>query len=187
MTLHIFNPEHDLAMAANLKNFTASHSVRAFRTDMGFLPALWAGDDDMVMVEDAKRAYATLKKIRARLAASGCKAGGNVEFVMPGEIAGMKVEKIDVWGWDSAIVNSILQNGIICDTLPDMGHLEMIRKLSHRQTATGLLKKFAGDIFVGESFFCGNVDMVAELLYRYGRIVIKAPWSCSGRGIRFAE
>ena len=98
MTLHIFNPEHDLAMAANLKNFTASHSVRAFRTDMGFLPALWAGDDDMVMVEDAKRAYATLKKIRARLAASGCKAGGNVEFVMPGEIAGMKVEKIDVWG-----------------------------------------------------------------------------------------
>ena len=27
MKLHIFNPEHDLALAANLKQFTAPHAV----------------------------------------------------------------------------------------------------------------------------------------------------------------
>ena len=60
MKLHVFNPEHDLALAANLSNFTAPHAGRQLRADLGFLPALWAGDDDVVLVgntEDAERCY----------------------------------------------------------------------------------------------------------------------------------
>ena len=42
MKLHIFNPEHDLALAANLSNFTAPHAGRQLRADLGFIPAIWA-------------------------------------------------------------------------------------------------------------------------------------------------
>jgi hypothetical protein len=38
MRLHIFNPEHDIALAANLKRFTAPHAGRQMRADLGFLP-----------------------------------------------------------------------------------------------------------------------------------------------------
>ena len=41
MKLHIFNPEHDLALAANLKQFTAPHAGRQLRSDLAFIPALW--------------------------------------------------------------------------------------------------------------------------------------------------
>jgi hypothetical protein len=60
MKLHVFNPEHDLALAADLSNFTAPHAGRQLRADLGFLPAIWADDDDVVLVgntEDAERGY----------------------------------------------------------------------------------------------------------------------------------
>ena len=51
--LHIFNPEHDIALASNLTNFTAPHAGRQLRADLGFLPALWADEGDYVWVEYA--------------------------------------------------------------------------------------------------------------------------------------
>ena len=51
MTLRIFNPEHDIALAADELHFTAPHAARELRTDLGFLPALWADDGDLILVE----------------------------------------------------------------------------------------------------------------------------------------
>ena len=49
MKLHIFNPDHDLALAANQKIFTAPHAGRLLRGDLSFIPALWADDGDLVL------------------------------------------------------------------------------------------------------------------------------------------
>ena len=62
MKLHIFNPEHDIALAANLSNFTAPHAGRRLRHDLGYLPAIWA-EGGYVLVEDiddAQRGYSRL-------------------------------------------------------------------------------------------------------------------------------
>ena len=56
MTLHVFNPEHDIALASNLPNFTAPRAARGLRSDLGYIPVLWAEDGDAVLVDDA--AYA---------------------------------------------------------------------------------------------------------------------------------
>ena len=64
-TLHIFNPEHDIALAANLSHFTAPHAGRQLRADLGWLPALWAEEDDYILVEHvdaARKAYERLRK-----------------------------------------------------------------------------------------------------------------------------
>ena len=50
MTIHLFNPEHDIALASNLANFTAPHAGRQLRADLGFLPALWAEEGDTILV-----------------------------------------------------------------------------------------------------------------------------------------
>ena len=52
MRLHVFNPEHDLALAFGGERFTAPRAGREMRRCLGFLPAFWAGPDDFVMVDD---------------------------------------------------------------------------------------------------------------------------------------
>ena len=63
--------------------------------------------------------------------------------------------------------------------------LETIRNLSHRHTAATLLPRLRMEGTVGEMFECTTRDEVEELLARYGQLVLKAPWSSSGRGLRF--
>ena len=62
MTLHIFNPEHDIALASGLSNFTAPHAGRQLRHDLGFLPAVWAQEGDVVLVDDVEQAQRAWKK-----------------------------------------------------------------------------------------------------------------------------
>ena len=51
VTLYVFNPEHDLALASNLSNFTAPHAGRRLRSDLGYLPAIWADENDYILVD----------------------------------------------------------------------------------------------------------------------------------------
>ncbi len=52
MKLHIFNPGHDIALAANDEKMTAPHAVRQMQMDLGFIPALWADNSDYILVDD---------------------------------------------------------------------------------------------------------------------------------------
>ena len=47
---HIFNPEHDMALAAGTKGFTPPAAGRGMRYWLGFLPSFWADDGDVVIV-----------------------------------------------------------------------------------------------------------------------------------------
>ena len=66
MKLHIFNPEHDLALAANLSNFTAPHAGRQLRADLGFIPAIWAAAEDYVLVENVEDAECRFLRLLRR-------------------------------------------------------------------------------------------------------------------------
>ena len=62
-TLHIFNPEHDIALASGLANFTAPHAGRQLREDLGFLPVLWADADDYVQVDHVEAAQKNCRRL----------------------------------------------------------------------------------------------------------------------------
>ena len=47
---HIFNPEHDMALAAGIKGFTPPAAGRGMRYWLGFLPSFWADDGDVVII-----------------------------------------------------------------------------------------------------------------------------------------
>lgn len=174
-------------MAVNRKNVTPPKTVRQFRSGMEYLPALWAAGGDTVVVQDKLRAQAAVERLRAELSAAGCRVPARVEFAAREELAGRTFAQMDVWGWDKAVIAAIGKAGIACSALPDEDRLDTIRMLSHRKTAAGVLADLGGDGLAGEAFFCRTEAEVAALACRYGRTVIKAPWSCSGRGVRFAE
>ena len=195
MTLHIFNPEHDIALAANLSNFTAPHAGRQLRNDLGFLPALWAQEGDRVLVQHEESALKAYRRVCHRLVKLGVSLITNYEFQIPKftthsseiVIRNSELTSIQPWGWDRAIRRELERNGVPVSLLPTAEQIEQIRQLSHRRTSAQLLPLLQMEGTVGEAFECTTIEQVEELHRRYGRLVLKAPWSSSGRGVRFCD
>ncbi len=190
MILHIFNPEHDIALASGLSNFTAPHAGRQLRHDLGFLPLLWADNVDGVLVDDAEWCRREWARFRQRVART---SGAADVAICHGQIVPLQranhidARRIEPWGWDHALCAQLSRKGISELLLPTTERLAMIRQLSHRRVAAALLPRLRMAGTLGESFECSTAEDVQELLTRYGRLVLKAPWSSSGRGLRFVD
>ena len=191
MTIHIFNPEHDIALASNLSNFTAPHAGRQLRDDLCFLPALWAKEGDVVWVDNVDYASKTWERVRSQLVPWGgtkCSIGWNNLFHrMEQSVPWGGTNTITPWGWDRALRRELERKGVPPSVLPSDGDLSTIRTLSHRKTAAQLLPLLRIDGTVGEMSYCNTLEAVEEQLHRYPQLVLKAPWSSSGRGIRFID
>ncbi len=178
-TLHIFNPEHDIALAANLSNFTAPHAGRQLRNDLGFLPALWAEENDAVLVDSATGAERAYKRLRGRLGREAC------QFVEQDDLKHLTLKGVEPWGWDLALRAMLVRKGVSEQVLPSEGEIAQIRLWSHRRTSASLLPLLQQEGTVGKAHECDTVEAVEQLMAQYGRVVLKAPWSSSGRGVRF--
>ena len=190
MTLHIFNPEHDIALASGLSNFTAPHAGRQLRHDLGFLPALWAHNDDIIVVDDPEYAAHRWKRLVPRLARLGETGGflrGNRQFLTWKQLQGLTDVTIEPWGWNNALRALLLRSGLTERELPTTESLATIRELSHRRVASSLLPQLRIEGTVGESMECHTEEETVEAIRRYGYVVLKAPWSSSGRGLRFYD
>lgn len=176
MTLHIFNPEHDLALAANKKGFTAPHAARELRSDLAFIPALWAKEGDLVLVDDIDLAIQRVKRLGYSIV---------VEFLTIDqlsehfdEIVGEKNLQVCAWGWDLSLKYQLQTKcPQLAHYLPSDTTLEKIRKVSSREWAVEHLQKY--------SKYCFSLESVKEVTSQMKKSVLKAPWSSSGRGIRF--
>ena len=177
-TLHIFNPEHDIALASNLSNFTSPHAGRQLRADIGYLPALWASPDDYVLVDNADDAQTAFARLVHRSFPG---------FVEKRQLARLPIRRVEPWGWDLALRSFLLRYGVAEAVLPSEQDIAVIRDLSHRKTAVDLLRSLAMEDTVGESVVLESSEAVALQVQRWGRVVVKAPWSSSGRGIRFVD
>ena len=178
MKLLVFNPEHDLALAANLSNFTAPHAGRQLRADLGYIPAIWAAAKDRVLVENVEDAeHRFLHLIHKPFG----------RFIEKEQIRHYHFETIDVWGWDLAIRAYLLRWGVEADMMPTMTQIDAIRQLSHRRYAMQLLNSLQMAGTIGEACETDQMETIIERLHNGEKIVVKAPWSSSGRGIRFID
>ena len=193
MPLHVFNPEHDIALASGLSNFTAPHAARQLRYDLGFLPALWAAEDDLVLVDDVEHALKCYQRLARAVKRHHLRPlqVATPRYVVAVKRAGLsgepKLTAVDPWGWDAALSAKLRRGGVVASLLPTSEQLTAIRELSHRRTAARLLPLLRLPGTVGEAFECRDVSAVEHLLTLYPRLVLKAPWSSSGRGLRFVD
>lgn len=220
MKLHIFNPEHDIALAADMERFTAPHAGRQMRESLGFLPAFWANDGDMVLVDDVEAAHESVRHLKAY--------AHNVTFVSKDMLQDIKVlnksgdsdtntndgdsthypsdtgdtsyiDSIEPWGWDKTLRFQLAKaNPALAQLMPDAATLAFMRTLSSRRFAGSQLLPWLVQLdsrLVGESRYCKCLDDVADAIKANecygtkanGKSVIKAPWSCSGRGVRYVS
>lgn len=180
-TLHVFNPEHDMALAAHQRHFTAPHAGRQLRADLGFLPALWAGDDDAVLVDDAGVAAERLRHLHKVLAWAD-KPLPRARMVERRGLGAFRFDRIDPWGWDESLATELsrdMPGEAASRLMPDGEQLDGIRNLSSRRTAASHLQH--GAVLVTD------VDVLKAKVAQRRQCVLKAPWSSSGRGIRYVN
>lgn len=180
----VFNPEHDMALADGTRGFTPPAAGRGMRHWLGFLPTFWADDGDVVVVDDVDMARVCAEPFRQWLP--------EVVYVTFEYARGLFEENspvaIDVWGWDAAIRWQLLKAGVMKESdLPDDAMVEAVRRLSHREASIPILHALveANDFTIGERYCMRTVEEVCNYLAKNHRIVVKAPWSCSGRGVRY--
>lgn len=186
MKLHIFNPEHDLALAANLENFTPPHAARVMRAGLGFLPAVWADSGDMVLVDDVDFARKAWHKLLVALGDTAQERRKHVNFADYRTLPLCSFDDILPSGWDLSLRHVL--GRLQVEKLPTALEVAHLRNLSHRASALPLLKSLcAVEGTVGEAVeLCSEEDIACYAAMRPS-FVIKAPWSCSGRGVRFVD
>lgn len=179
MKLHIFNPEHDIALAANIERFTPPHAGRELKADLGFIPALWADDGDFVLVDDVDAALDSVRHLK--------KYARDVVFVTLADLSNIPPCKLSVWGWNSSLRFQLLKAGVEEANLPSIPFLKLLREMSNRRwAAERVLPELLTDsnVLIGEACPISDLEVIRKSTVPF---VLKAPWSSSGRGVRYVD
>lgn len=173
MKLHIFNPWHDEALAANRSHFIPAEKLRILGETLGHLPQWWKAHEDEILIIP--------QHFRLTPPASGFWE---------------QVEQIEAWGWDLLLCHLLRKMGCPTSLLPSATRIAQWRQLSSRATCTQTLQwihtnktkllpqEFAALLLPCQSFFCHNMAEVASALnHCQHKVMVKRPWSSSGRGV----
>lgn len=125
-------------------------------------------------------------------------ANGDRHFIAPRNIREMAKDlaplmsavegRLQPWGWNLTAKAKIKQAGIPEEELPTDESLVALRHRSGRATAHHLLRNFRHehptDTYIGESLIASSIDEIAAYVAQHGHILLKAPLSGSGKGLR---
>lgn len=207
--LHIYNLDHDYALAEGSHNFTPPLKIRRMRNIYSLFPALYADDGDYILYLDSdanslsdketdwSKGYEMFKNL-VRLK--------NLQVINLPDLSHIDYSNIEIqpWGWNKTLIHKLRQYGVPDNSLPKPSYIDIIRKLSHRANSIKILeqiKKFALEIESDEernillkTFYkiespieISDVDCIHNFLEEYGNLYLKAPWSSSGRGVMFTK
>lgn len=172
--LHLFNPENDLALASGIENFTAPKAAVALRQAGAALPLWYGKPGDSLLAYGVNARW--LEEIYQRF-------GIEVTIFNHHNCNGYEAAP---WGWSLAARKDFIREGFDPDWLPNYDQIELWRQLSHRRTA-GLLrdevaKRLDFEIAPAAVEF-DNTEHLRQMLIEKQALIIKSPWSSSGRGL----
>ncbi|MCQ2059397.1 MAG: hypothetical protein MJY71_06155 [Bacteroidaceae bacterium] len=182
MTLHIFNPEHDTALVSKSPFNRYPRPLLDFANDLAAMPLWWAKKGDAIAVPNERAACEWAQTLPFEMP--------HVEFVEWSQLKTLYFNKIDPWGWDRGLRKKLQYYGIGIEF-----ELENIKHLSSRQFAVFALQQVKQQAAVsaptleciGDSTFCTSMEQVRAAIASTPYAVLKAPWSGSGKGLRWTS
>ncbi|MDE6267166.1 MAG: hypothetical protein K2M07_07445 [Muribaculaceae bacterium] len=175
-SLYLFNPENDLALACNRRNYSPPRNALELRRSGALLPLWYCTAGDAVLVESMPDTC-WLDAIRGKFGIDT-----SVVTAVPDEVV-----RAVPWGWSLAARSEFLAAGMREELLPDEECIRSMRELSHRRLTVSILDGMKSHgLYHGELpvELHNSVD-VLHILNTYGNdgIYLKAPWSSTGRGV----
>ena len=168
--IYFFNPAHDMALANNTPFYKSPDEISRMAYDLAVLPAWYAGVGGKVKVDELNQ---------ADLLASQSPLLPQVHWTCEWENG-----IYEPWGWDPAVLYQLRSAGVDESVLPDERQMQRIRFLSSRQRCVDILAALRTvEGTCGEAVVCGSEDDVNFYMSEMGEIILKSPWSGSGRGL----
>lgn len=173
-SVHYFNPENDLALAAGLKTYTPPSAALQIKKSGELLPLWYASNGDKVLCNDFCPLW--LEKVKKDFCIDVDIFDGTLD-IQPSP-----------WGWSPAVKNDFLRHGIKQERLPSDERIEKIRSLSHRRTSTVIFNLVMQELpkinFAGRpAIELRLMSDVESHLKTIKKAYLKKPWSSSGRGV----
>ena len=153
--LCIFNPEHDLCLANGNRHYVPPTSALEFASQCCGIMGS--------LYPDALSLPASV---------AGDALHNPERYGFGRDVA----DSIVPWGWNAALKQLLLKQGFPEALMPSDDTLSRWRRLQHRSTLLPLQP---------DSRAVTSVEEVVGLVGQYGSVVMKAPWSGSGRGLRW--
>jgi hypothetical protein len=166
--LFLFNPSHEMALAANAARYTPTKHIQRMETDLAMLPALLADDGDLILTPDG---ICDCHGHSARLDSSA--------VPMP-------------WGWNRSVRNRFVSLGVDKQLMPTEEELDEWRLFASRKWSAEYNRKLylrlgSKSWLVGNQldFCCDGTSLSAwQTAHPYLPFIIKSEYSSSGRGNR---
>ena len=155
-----------MALASGSPYYMAPASAKKMANDLAVLPAWYADAGSDVLVNDFRQVD-WLRK--------GC---GLPLPVMGVLTVSEEHREIVPWGWSPALIHRLEGRGG-----KDVD-VETLRMLSSRMTAVRLLPRLRMEGTIGESCWLTSLENVSAFSLKHDRVLLKAPWSGSGKGIQ---
>lgn len=159
MNVYLFTPEHDLCLADGGAHYMPPQSALQFANDCAGVMRCIYGEKSFCLST-------------SQLINGGCSL--------------QECSRIVPWGWTAALCQTLLSAGVEERLLPSAEQIAQWRQLQHRATAAQILQWLSRQ--TGSPYpvcVVTEVQQLYDLQEDYGGMVLKAPWSGSGRGLRW--
>lgn len=159
MTLHIFNPENDMALADGKPGYTPPAIIRQMRRELSGLPYWWAAADDVVWDGESPL---TLQE-------------GDV--IRPWGWSPALKHQLQL----ARVADAFLPTDDMLCALRERSHRRTAVHALSDLTTSGI------EGLVGESCLCQSYEEVQAASAGWERAIMKAPWSSSGKGLMMTD
>ena len=157
MTLYIFNPENDMALADGKPGYTPPQQIQQMRQELWWLPQWWAEEEDVVWNGEERLNLPDDTKI------------------LPWGWSPALCHQLK----QSGVQDSLLPSARELEQLRQLSHRQtavaLLGELREQLPLDGNL--------AGESTLCRTFEEVEEAVGKHEEALLKAPWSSSGKGL----
>ena len=191
--IYLFNPTCELAVANGSANYMAPAQLRKFEDELSTLPWILASSRDIIVV-DKMPAQQFTDQLET--------AGFRLSNFLPLESALSDATFITTekgfllpWGWSPAAHKLLSPLKTACSPeflnspVAEWGNVH--RELYSRKSALTILQRITNEnhsehilSFTDLPEVCTSHEQIIALKHKWGKVVVKAPWSSSGRGLQ---
>jgi hypothetical protein len=192
--LYLFNPTCEYAVANGNANWQPNRILQKMEADLSLLPLFFACEHDFVLVENLPSAAFTASLIK-QLNIDIPNFISKKDAVSNQYLINLKKNKLLPWGWSPAVHKFLTPFKESC--LPEFRESPVFnwkqeyREIISRKFALRILKELQSTIeseiilpFADTPTICTTQADFEAAIKQWGKLMIKAPWSSSGRGLQ---